>query len=108
VVLGVPVEGVVVLGEPVEGVVVPGELVLVEGVVVLEVPELTADCPLPPQALIESPIAAAVNHLRIIEMLMECVSADDDSSPDLSLQINGLEVTVAPRRRPSSATSGRG
>jgi hypothetical protein len=83
VVLGVPVEGVVVLGEPVEGVVVPGELVLVEGVVVLEVPELTADCPLPlplplplpppPQALIESPIAAAVNHLRIIEMLMECV-----------------------------------
>jgi hypothetical protein len=75
VVLGVPVEGVVVLGEPVEGVVVPGALVLVEGVVVLEVPELTADCPLPPppQALIESPIAAAVNHLRIIEMLMECV-----------------------------------
>lgn len=74
-VFAVPVEGVVVLGEPVEGVVVPGALVLVEGVVVLEVPELWDDCPPlpPPQALIESAIAAAVNPLRIIETLMERV-----------------------------------
>src|SRR5882724_6171045 len=50
----------------------------------------------------------AVKCYADVSNLITGLSADDDRSPDLSLQINGLEVTVAPRRRPSSATGGRG